>query len=93
METIFRLKSLLHKVCHDGRMQAIHVSLYTALCNIWLASQCSCGFSISRKKVMELAKIRSIATYHRVMDRLVKCQYIAYEPSYHPRLGSKVTLL
>lgn len=84
---------MLHKVCHDGRMQAIHISLYTALCNLWLASQCQCSFSISRKKVMELAKIRSIVTYHRVMGRLVEFKYIAYEPSYHPKFGSKVSLL
>jgi hypothetical protein len=42
---------------------------------------------------MKLAKIHSKATYHKVIHELVSHGYILYNPSYHPAIGSEVSLL
>jgi hypothetical protein len=50
-------------------------------------------FRISRKILMRLSRIRSIATYHRRMKELVNYGYIIYRPSYDPYRASRVALL
>ncbi len=89
METI-QLKALFRKFNNDNRLTLYHVSAYHALLQLWITSNEKDSFYISRKKVMAISRIRSIATYHKCIKELVKFGYIKYQPSYNPYLGSKV---
>jgi hypothetical protein len=93
MENLHRVKILLKRVTADVGLRACHISLYTALCQGWIENDCKNPFNISRRKIMNLAKINSLATYHRVIHELISGRYIQYNPSYHPTKGSEVSLL
>lgn len=41
---------------------------------------------------MEASRIRSRATYHKVIRELQEFGYLKYFPSYHPVEGSKVEI-
>src|SRR5689334_14591739 len=51
------------------------------------------AIQISRSQIMSQCKIASIATYHKCMRELHDLGYIIYNPSYHPILGSAITLV
>lgn len=91
--TTTRLAGFLKSVSGNRVFRQSHRSLYSAL----LVGQWRAGganpFRISRRELMEHSAIRSFATYHKCITDLVEEGYIAYEPSYHPSLGSEVTLL
>ncbi|WP_311948700.1 hypothetical protein [Mucilaginibacter terrae] len=50
------------------------------------------GIQTSRRKIMQLARIRSIVTYHKCIRELTAFGYITYCPSYHPAKGSLIDL-
>ncbi|MBN8653924.1 MAG: hypothetical protein J0L67_21015 [Cytophagales bacterium] len=93
MENLNRLTRLLQRVTADVGLRACHISLYTALCQGWIENGCRNPFNISRRKIMKLARINSLATYHRIIHELINSKYIQYNPSYHPIKGSEVSLL
>ncbi|WP_454803175.1 hypothetical protein [Mucilaginibacter phyllosphaerae] len=45
---------------------------------------------MTRRELMAFSKIASIATYHKCIRELDAFGYIRYQPSYHPKLGSRV---
>jgi hypothetical protein len=49
--------------------------------------------SITRRAVMELAKISGLATYHKCIKDLNEFGYIQYIPSYNPAISSRVVLV
>jgi hypothetical protein len=49
--------------------------------------------SIYRKRVMEVAKISGLATFHKCIKDLHGFGYIQYLPSYNPAIESQVNLL
>lgn len=51
------------------------------------------GIKISRKKIMQIARIKGIATYHNCINNLVEWGYIKYEPSYHPSGETRVWIV
>ena len=81
---------LLDALCWDERINVWHISIYTAILQLWYGRDFTNPVSITRRKVMELAHIGSIATYHKCIKELEQYGYIKYEPSYHPLLGSQV---
>jgi hypothetical protein len=93
MDNLGRLSNFLQRVMSDVQLGASHISVYAALCQAWINSGCEDSFSISRSRVMKLARINSKTTYHKVIYQLAKCGYILYTPSYHPVKGSEVSLL
>jgi hypothetical protein len=93
MDNLSQLNIFLQRVMSDVQLRASHVSLYAVLCQMWISSGCQSSFSISRSRIMKLARIKSTATYHKVIHQLIKCGYILYNPSYHPVKGSKVSLV
>jgi hypothetical protein len=93
MDNLGRLSAFLQRVMSDIRLRASHISVYTALCQAWISSGCKDSFSISRSRVMKLARINSKTTYHKVIHQLKECGYIIYDPSYHPIKGSKISLV
>lgn len=42
---------------------------------------------------MQASRIRSIATYHKIIKELQAFGYITYAPSYHPKEGSAISLV
>jgi hypothetical protein len=48
--------------------------------------------SIARDEVMRAAKIGSVNTYTKALKQLHHFQYIRYEPSFNPHIGSRIYL-
>jgi hypothetical protein len=74
----------------DERITAFHISLFTALLYIHEESGRENPIRITRRKVMHISHLYSLATYHKYMKELVRFGYIRYFPSYHPIFGSLV---
>lgn len=81
----------LRKLGADKRLMPTHVSLFTALLICWHRSGHAHPFSVTRKTLMDYAKIASIATYHKCIRELDGYGYIRYRPSYHPVKGSEIS--
>lgn len=91
MEASYQKTHLL-KITQDDRVGSTHISVYTALYLTWRSKECTNPFSIKRREIMSLCKIKSNATYHKVMKDLVKWNHIQYCPSFDPINGSEVFL-
>ncbi len=81
------------KARFDMRLLPTHQSLYLALFFLWRQSGGEDLFTISRKELMPLARLQSIATYHKCLRELKAFGYIEYHPTYNYYKGSKVRLL
>ena len=76
---------------HNPFLGPSHVSLYVALVELAKLQQFQEPLIIKRPEVMKLARIRGIATYHKVLYDLVEGGCIKYYPSY-TRNGSVIYL-
>ena len=83
---------ILKGILSDKPVFLSHIAVYVALLQLWQQNKRKSPFQVSRKKIMHLAHIKSIVTYHQCIRDLQKLGYIDYEPSYHPREGSRVYL-
>lgn len=88
-----RLAGFLKSVSGSRDFRQSHRSLYSALLVGHERAGGANPFRISRRELMKNSAIRSFATYHKCIGDLVDAGFIEYEPSYHPSLGSRVTLL
>lgn len=77
----------------DKRINVWHISLFFAFLHLWKQNGSHNPFPITRNRVMELAHIRSIATYHKCVKELQEFGYIEYIPDYDPYLGSRIAIL
>ena len=93
MGQLHQLSQFLRRITADVNLRTCHISLYTVLCQVWLENGCKNPFNISRRKIMSLSRINSLATYHQVIRDLINHRYIHYNPSYHPVKGSEVSLI
>jgi hypothetical protein len=93
MEKLDQLSDFINRVVSDERLKPTHVALYVALCHAWITNRFQQRYNVSRRKMMRLSRIKSKSTYHKAISELVDMGYISYHPSYHPKEGSKVTLL
>lgn len=82
----------LKAIAADKRVNVWHAGIYHALIHLWINNNQKNPLPISRRKVMSLAKIRSIATYHKCINDLQRFGYIDYRPSYNYVCGTKVFL-
>jgi hypothetical protein len=76
----------------DTRLKSHHVSLYIALFRYWNENRFRNPFTIFRHEIMALSKIGSINTYTKSLRDLTEWNYIRYEPSFDPQVGSRVHL-
>lgn len=76
----------------DKRLTCTHVSFFMALVYCWKRNDYQVPFQISRKTIMEFAKIKSTATYHKCIQEMSAFGYIEYLPSYNPLKGSNVKI-
>ena len=93
MGEVKKLTRFFSAIKEDPRIGATHISLYMALFQFYNLNDFQNPVSIIRYAVMDAAKIRGLATYHKCMRDLVECGYIQYEPSFNPVVSSKVCLL
>lgn len=87
-----KLNPVLLKISADQKLHPSHCFLIIVLFRVYEKQNYIMPFQISRKKIMDLGKINSIATYHKCIKELVNLGYILYEPSYPPLKGSEVFL-
>lgn len=86
------LSNFYDRCIKDPSLKPSHISIYMGLFQLWNLNRCNNPINIYRKEVMLLAKIGSIATYHKCMRDLHNRGYIRYKPSYNPYKSSTVTL-
>lgn len=91
MMTSERMSGFLRIAAQDNRLSTVHICFYLTLCVV-ASSTVDIHFSICRRELMRLCKIRGIATYHKCMRELHAFGYINYQPSFHPVNGSLVRL-
>lgn len=77
----------------DHRSTATHQSLYLALLYCYQQGGYREVITISRRELMPLARIQSVATYHKCIRELKHFGYIEYHPTYNYYKGSQVRLL
>lgn len=77
----------------DHRIGTTHISLYMALFHVYNSKGFQNPIEITRASVMQTAKIRGIATYHRCIRDLQEFGYIVYTPSYNPAISSTVQII
>lgn len=83
----------VRKLNSDVRIGSIHLVLSVALCDAWATADFSRFFNVKRASLMRVARIRSIATYHKAIKDLQTFGYIKYYPSYNPAKPSQVEVL
>ncbi len=87
----FALTNFYKRAQKDQRLLPSHLAVFTAICMLLDVNVAENAVRITRKKVMELARIRSKSTYHRCISQLVEFDYIIYSPSYDHYLGTYVS--
>ena len=93
MNKLQRLADFINRMVSDERLTTSHLSLLVALCHAWIDNGFNESYQISRRQMMILSHIHSIATYHKLIKDLQSFGYIKYAPSYHPIKGSAVKLV
>ncbi|WP_373524150.1 hypothetical protein [Aquiflexum sp.] len=84
----------LSRIQLDRRAFPSHISIVAAIIqSIPIAYPKNSSYKISRKKIMKMAHIKGIATYHNCINNLVEWGYIKYEPSYHPSGQTRVWIV
>lgn len=93
MGRLQQLTNYIKKVTSDARLKPIHIALSLALCDVWIVEQFQQPYRVSRRVLMQASRIRSKATYHKVIKELQTFGYLKYNPSYHPKNASQVVLV
>lgn len=93
MDRLQQITQYISKIASDERLKPIHLAFAFALCNGWIVAQFQQPYRVSRSGLMQASRIRSKATYHRVIRELQSFGYLKYNPSYHPMKASQVRLV
>lgn len=93
MNSVEQLNNFLARVTSDTNLTTTHIGVCTALAVAWIDSGLINSFNISRSQLMTASRIKSKATYHKIIGDLVELKYLQYRPSYHPIKGSQVSIL
>jgi len=78
------------RLSKDDRVTVWHFSVYMAIFFRWRENGYINPVSVTRREIMTLAHIGSIATYHKCIKQLTQFGYLEYLPSYDPSLGSQI---
>lgn len=76
----------------DGRVNVWHLGLYMVFLYLWNQNNRQNPITISRRRVMKLARFKSTATYHKCIKDLIAFGYIDYHPTYDYYQGTRVFL-
>lgn len=85
--------SFFERVFEDDRLYPSHISLYVSLFQFWSMNRFQNPFRICREEVMNLSKIKSLATYHKCIRELHYAGFIIYSPNYNPYKGSLIEII
>jgi len=84
------VRKFMETIREDPRVTPYHVSLFAAI--VYYKQTHGCGdkiFAFSYE-LMPLAKISSVATYHKCVRELHEFGYIDYEASFNRFTGSRI---
>ena len=84
------LTQFYQAIGEDSRISPTHISVYMALFQCWHLNGFQNPVPITRREVMQAAKISGLATYHHCIRDLNTFGYIMYQPSYNPAKSSLV---
>lgn len=84
------IKRFFEMATEDARVSPVHISLYMALVYMREIRGGSASIHVFSYEVMPVAKIYSVATYHRCIHDLHQFGYIQYEASCNRFKGSRV---
>lgn len=93
MKSSFPLESFLKRAAEDFRLLPTHLSLFMAIFYYSEDDDPHASFRVTRRTLMQFARIKSIATYHKCIKELVDFKYITYLPTYDTYQASRVTIL
>ena len=87
-----KLSVFFAAIRNEKKITTSHISLYVTLFLLWSDADFTGPILITRQKVMKIAKIRGVATFHKCMKDLSELGLIQYLPSYNPAASSRVYL-
>jgi len=87
------IAGLYRSLFRDQRITAWHISLLSAIIFIYLLNPGLKYIEISRRQLMALAHINSVATYHKYIRQLQDYGYIVYKRSYNYFDRSKILIV
>jgi hypothetical protein len=90
MEYVQVLQGFFSAIRDDPRIGTNHISLYTALFQMWSKQGFRCPLQVFSKELRPFCKIYGSATYHKSIRELHKYGYIWYKPSFNHFEGSFV---
>lgn len=76
----------------DKRLSVWHFALLTAILYLGFRQGQKKVIKVSRSKIMALAHISTLPTYHKYFKELQEMGYIIYRPSYHPGYRSEIEI-
>lgn len=82
---------MIDRMANDSRINVWHIGILLALADISYHHGGSNPVTITRRLVMRLSHIGSLATYHKCIRQLEEYGYITYRPSYNYYDKTKVT--
>ena len=85
--------AIVDRMADDSRINVLHIVVLLAIVDISYHDGGVNVVTITRKSVMRLSHIRSIATYHKCIRQLEEYGYIKYCPSYNHYSGTTVELM
>jgi hypothetical protein len=87
------LRQFHRSLLTDRRLRSAHVCLYHSMLLVAYLQCTGREIRVTRKELMQLSKIGSIATYQKCIYELVKFGYIEYKPTFNSFIGTKVRLM
>lgn len=84
---------IIKRALGDQRLTVSHMALLFAVIILCRRANGYRTIQTSRKVLMKKSHIGSIPTYHKCIKELIKFTYIEYNPSYHPKLGSRIKIV
>lgn len=92
MDAVELLKAFFDKASKDARISIGHIGLFVTLLQCQMKQDVEGPLVAYAAEIMEVAKISSTATYHRLIRELNDYGYLRYEPSFFKGVGSKFFL-
>ncbi len=89
---IIHLNEAFERFNRDEKIKQGHITLYLAFFQKWNREFFKETITISRERIMDMAKFRSKTTYHNYLKDLNDWGFLQYFPSYNPARGSKVKM-
>ncbi|MCZ8354643.1 MAG: hypothetical protein O9340_07905 [Cyclobacteriaceae bacterium] len=84
MEQRDKIEAVLKRAIEDERLTSVQLAFITTIYHLSIMNGFCNPIEVTRKKIMRAAKIKSFATYHKIVADLVTLLYIKYVPSCNP---------